>query len=210
MSKNIRRVVIFDFDGTIANSFGEVVRILNGMAADYGFERIKKSDTLRFREMSAREIMAEIKIPKWKLLAIARKSKVVFNSCLPKIPLVRGMAGILKELDRRDFILGVLSSNSKENIEKFLELKKITSFDFIYSENNFFGKDKKLKKIMKKYGFIPGEVYYAGDEARDIEAAKKAGVSSVAVTWGFNTKKILKKHSPDNLIEKPKDLLKIF
>ena len=51
---------------------------------------------------------------------------------------------------------------------------------------------------------------YVGDEARDMEAARRAGVHSVGVTWGFNNRSALEKANPEKLVDKPKDLLKLF
>lgn len=49
-----------------------------------------------------------------------------------------------------------------------------------------------------------------GDEIRDIEAAKKAGVGAVAVGWGYNILKILKEQNPDYLVRSPKELAKVL
>lgn len=64
-----------------------------------------------------------------------------------------------------------------------------------------------LKKIIKELKINPGEVAYIGDEARDIEAAKKAGILAVAVTWGFEGEIPLRNEDPDYLLHKPKELL---
>jgi phosphoglycolate phosphatase len=53
-------------------------------------------------------------------------------------------------------------------------------------------------------------VIYIGDETRDIIAAQKAGIRSVAVTWGYNSHKALKAHHPDHLIHSPQALLQLL
>lgn len=57
---------------------------------------------------------------------------------------------------------------------------------------------------------ISHEVIYVGDETRDVEAAKKVGVKVIAVTWGINSEKILRKQNPDYLIVKPKELIEVL
>ena len=79
----------------------------------------------------------------------------------------------------------------------------------MHSENKVFGKDKGLIKVIVKYGLVTEETYYIGDETRDIEAAKKQGVKTVAVTWGAESRELLKKATPDKIISNPRDLLKI-
>ena len=62
-------------------------------------------------------------------------------------------------------------------------------------------KDKDLKL---------SEMIYIGDETRDIQAAKKAGIRSAAVTWGYNSRKALEAQSPDYLIHSPQELFHLF
>ncbi|HLB58081.1 MAG TPA: HAD hydrolase-like protein, partial [Gammaproteobacteria bacterium] len=54
------------------------------------------------------------------------------------------------------------------------------------------------------------ETFYIGDETRDIQAAKKNHIYSIAVTWGFNNKKVLAAEKPDFLIDNPKELLAVL
>ena len=83
-------------------------------------------------------------------------------------------------------------------------------FQFIHSEANYFGKTRLLKKIINQYKLDKSRVFYIGDETRDIEAAKQSGLHSIAVTWGFNSEKILSQHEPDFIARKPEDLLTIL
>ena len=62
---------------------------------------------------------------------------------------------------------------------------------------------------MVKQALHPSNVLYVGDEVRDIEAAKKAGIRIAAVTWGYNSKKALEAYKPDYLVTKPEELLQI-
>jgi phosphoglycolate phosphatase-like HAD superfamily hydrolase len=48
------------------------------------------------------------------------------------------------------------------------------------------------------------------DEVRDIEAAKKSGIKSIAVAWGYNTKDALIKENPDFLVNSPDELINII
>ena len=53
-------------------------------------------------------------------------------------------------------------------------------------------------------------VFYVCDEVRDIEAARKSGIKSIAVTWGYNTKGALIKENPDFLVNSPDELRNII
>jgi phosphoglycolate phosphatase len=67
-----------------------------------------------------------------------------------------------------------------------------------------------MKKIIKLERLDKDACIYVGDETRDIEAAHRAKLPIVSVTWGFNSKKILVKYKPDFLANQPNDLLKIL
>ena len=126
------------------------------------------------------------------------------------IKLFEGVELILKQLRKR-YRLGIVSSNSEENIKKILKENGVDKlFDYIYSASSLFGKHKNLKRLIKKYKLNLEEVIYVGDEDRDILAAKKVGIKVVAVTWGYNSKEKLMKEKPDYLVSSPKELEKIF
>jgi len=126
------------------------------------------------------------------------------TSCKP----FSGLVEALKTLKEKGFSLGILTSNFQKNVELFLKKNNLEIFDFIYSDNSPFllGKGDKLKKLIEKNHWRQDEVVYVGDETRDVEAAKKAGVKIISVSWGFNSKKILQKQQPDFLINKPEEL----
>ena len=202
------RMILFDFDGTIADSFREMMEIFNEVADEYGYDKIAKENVLLLRNLSSREIVKKFDIPKWKLPFFVRKAKKIFNRRLFTIPMVDGMKEMLETLREQECSLGILTSNSEKNVSDFLKRQKVDVFSFIFSETSLFGKDKALKKIMRRYNLKPKNVVYIGDETRDIEAAKKSGAASVAVCWGFNSEEILKRYAPDHIADKPDNLLK--
>ena len=117
-----------------------------------------------------------------------------------------GLGLALKKLKKKGFKLGILTSNSKDNVGFFLKHNRLELFDFIYSGADLFGKDKTIKKMIKNQNLDRKNVVYFGDEVRDIEACQKAGVKIVAVGWGMNSPLALKSANPEQLITSPKDL----
>jgi phosphoglycolate phosphatase len=123
---------------------------------------------------------------------------------------IAGIDEVIKYLKERGLTIGILSSSDSKIIKKFIRKNNLDVFDFIRSKRNLFGKAPEIKKILKMYNLSPGQAFYVGDEVRDIEAAKVAGVFSVAVNWGFNSKKALQKADPDYFIDAVSDLKKIL
>jgi HAD superfamily hydrolase (TIGR01662 family) len=205
-----KKVIIFDFDGTLADSFSEVVKIYRMLSREYGLGEVKEEDIPNLRKISSRDFIKKFNFSLWRLPFLLRRGKKEFYKIMPAISLFPGIREMLAELKAKGCVLGILSSNSEENIKKFLSNNQVEAFDFIHAENNLFGKDKALKRIIKKYKFDSEDVFYVGDETRDIEAAKKCGIKMISVSWGFNDREILKKYNPDYLIDSPKELIKIF
>ena len=88
----------------------------------------------------------------------------------------------------------------------FLQHHDLDIFEFIHS-GSFFNKGEILKNIIKEIGYAPKEVFYIGDESRDIMASREANVNVVSVTWGFNAKEVLMRHNPDNIVHTPHELV---
>lgn len=105
---------------------------------------------------------------------------------------------LLSELNNNEhFHLGILTSNTQENVKKFLDKNGLDFFDFIRTGKSVFGKSHMINKIIKQRHVNKNEAFYVCDEVRDIEAARKSGIRSIAVTWGYNTKGALMKENPD-------------
>ncbi|OGK23543.1 hypothetical protein A3A46_04425 [Candidatus Roizmanbacteria bacterium RIFCSPLOWO2_01_FULL_37_13] len=204
------KTVIFDFDGTIADTLTTIVKLFNLRAKDFDLSPITKKELEEYRNKSPFEIIKEFGIALIKLPFIAAKIRGELNKEITNVKLFAKVRKVLDTLKDRRFHLGILSSNSKENIEKFLQANSLEIFDFIHSEENILGKGKALGNLLKTHRLKNNEVIYVGDEVRDIEACKENGVKIISVTWGFNKKDILKKSKPDYIVDKPRKILKIL
>jgi len=91
-----------------------------------------------------------------------------------------------------------------------LKKNDLEVFDFVYSGRAVFGKSRLLKKLMKDKTIPHKNPIYIGDEIRDVDAAKKAGITVIGVTWGYNTKNALSTSHPDHIVDKPEELMDII
>ena len=203
-----KKVIIFDFDGTLGDTLPMLVGVYNGIAGDFGSKIVKTCDVQKFRNMNLQDLFTELNISKVKLPFLIKKCKKNLKMEMANVNPIEGVVDMIKSLKENGYTLGILTSNTKDNVEVFLnnnELEKY--FDFIYSAKSIFGKDKVLAKILKKYDFHKDDVTYVGDEVRDIEASHRLGIAVIGVSWGFNSKKVLLKHNPNKVIDKPSELL---
>lgn len=205
----MKKVLVFDFDGTIADTESEFIRIFNQLAQKHKFLKITEDNRETFRELAPLKFFQEAKIPIWKLPVLMLEGKRELQKTIEVVNPSKGVKEQLIKLRNNGHTLHILTSNSKENVIKFLEKNEMMVFDLIHTGSSVFGKDKHILSLIKKNSLNKKDVWYVGDEIRDIEATKKAGVKMIAVTWGYGSKKSLAKYKPDFLIDKPEELLKI-
>jgi phosphoglycolate phosphatase-like HAD superfamily hydrolase len=205
------KVIIFDFDGTIADTLDAVVSITNRLAKEYGYKQTDPEQLAQIRNMSSREIVRKSGISLFKIPFLLRRIKLDLRNDIQQIKPILGIKVALTKLINQGNKLGILTSNSEENVTAFLKKHEMQDlFSFIYAEPTLFSKHKILKQFIKKNNLIPEEVIYVGDETRDIEAAKKIPIKVIAVSWGFNSEAALAKHHPDFLIHQPSELIEIM
>jgi len=203
-------VIIFDFDGTIAEIIKSPENIVNILAEEFGFRKIKAEDVEILKKKKAQDVLRILKIPLIKLPLILLKGRSILSKQMEKIRPFKGIKEVIDYLYDKKFIFGILTSNSKENVIKFLKKNQMDKFSFISSEQRIFGKGNKLLKFIKIKKLKPENIIFVGDETRDMEAAKEAKIKTIAVTWGLNKKELLEKQKPDYLARSPKDLIGII
>ncbi len=203
--KNI--VLIFDFDGTIADTHHYMIEISNRMAGEFNYKRIQPEEIDHLKDKTAQELIIHLNVPFLKIPAIVARGKREFQKNILNIQPIQGLKEILPRLKEFGLKIGILSSNTHENILTFLNNHNLNIFDFINSTSKIWGKDICLKNVIRRHGFTKDQLVYIGDETRDITAAQKLGIKSAAVTWGYNSSLALKKLQPDFLIDKPDQLL---
>jgi phosphoglycolate phosphatase len=207
---SMRKAVIFDFDGTIADSFEATLRIGNRLAAEYDYRPVAREDVERLRGCSYREIAAHLGIAWHRIPRVAVRIHREMSERLGELEPIVGLPAVLAELRGRGFTLGILTSNSRSNVERFLAAHKLDGFDFIGAAVNIWGKQRSLKNLLKARRLAAHEVVYVGDEVRDIEATRALTVPMIAVGWGYTTTQYLAAHQPDHLIDRPEQLLEIL
>ncbi len=205
------KTIIFDFDGTIANTFQRMVEIYNEIAHKYRCKKVLSDDLDKLRSGKPQEFMRAFGISPMKLLFLVAAIRGKLKRDIGDITIQPGIPEMLGELKKSGIILGILTSNSRENVERFLTQNNLKdSFSFIHSSRHLFGKDRILRSIINKQSLKSQDIAYVGDEIRDIEAAKKAGVVSVGVTWGFQTEAALQNVRPNFLFSNPKQLYNLL
>ncbi|WP_144631757.1 HAD-IA family hydrolase [Bordetella genomosp. 13] len=194
------RIAAFDFDGTLADTLPWFDGILDDVADRYGFRKPDAQERLRMRHCSAQEILRMLRVPFWKLPAIMIHVRQRMADAAPgEVRLFDGIADALAQLKEAGVQLAVVSSNSLDNVRRVLGPKVQTLFDDYECGTDMFGKPAKLKRLLARHAIPPQQLMLVGDELRDIEAARQAGVRVGCVAWGYNHVDALRAGSPDTL-----------
>ncbi|MGB3262733.1 MAG: HAD-IA family hydrolase [Microcoleus sp.] len=204
------KVIIFDFDGTLADTIDILLSITNRLSAEFGFKPATKEEVAQLSNLTSWQILRYSGISIFKFPLLIRKLRAELRSEISDVQLFPGIKEVLLELKSLGFQLGIITSNSRENVLAALENNNLQdTFTFIYSGSTF-GKHKVINKWLRQEHINPEEVFYVGDEIRDIDAARKTGIKIIAVGWGFNSQEVLALHHPDFLIERPQQLIEIM
>ena len=205
------RTLVFDFDGTIADTLGETRKIFNELAADYGIRKIGEHEIGTLRHLSLKQLLAHLEVPKRRVPSLIARGTMMLRGSITRLDLIEGMPEALTKLRMHVESFGILTSNTPENVDLFLRshgLREI--FDFISSTSKLTGKAKHLKAIRKTFSLRAEEMLYIGDELRDVKASQKAGIPIAAVTWGFNSRESLAAEKPDFVLDHPNDFMSLL
>jgi len=206
-----KKHLIFDFDGTIVDSLDLLVKIYNQICHNYSCLPVDIKDKEELRKLKSQEVLKRYKINFFKIPFLLLKVRANFKSRISEVKIFDGISNVLRELKSNDFDLYILTSNSKENVTFFLKSNNLLDvFTSVYSSSNVFGKDKSIKRFLKSENIKKEECIYIGDETRDIEAMKRINMPIISVSWGFNSREALLKLNPDEVVDKPSDLLSLF
>lgn len=213
MSASLKNIstIIFDFDGTIADTLELAVSVSNTISDKYGYKKIGNRQELDFyRNLSTQKAIKAIGVSYFKIPVVANAFRKELAKNIHLLNPIDGITNVIKELSQ-SYQLGILTSNSQSNIETFLQRHDlIDCFKCFYSDIGLFKKNKLIKSIQKKDNLSSDQLLLVGDETRDVEAAHTCGLPIISVAWGFHTRAVLEKFHPDLIIEQPSELLPLL
>jgi phosphoglycolate phosphatase len=201
-------LIIFDFDGTLADSFPWFRGVYNQVADRYGLRCIDEAEQDTLRGFDSRRIIRYLGIPISKIPLIATHMRRLMTRDIRHISLFEGIDDLLRGLHSRGAVLAVVTSNSRENVVQIMGEEIAALITYLECGASIFGKRARIRKILERSGIPRGKAIYIGDEIRDIEAARKERIASGAVTWGYTHALTLEDHSPAELFADIDDIRK--
>jgi len=203
--------LIFDFDGTLVDSFASIIRVFNQLASKHHLRPIELEDISMLKNTDSRTLLRFYKIPIYKIPILAYEAAERIRQILPALQPFSGIPHTIAQLHTAGYQLSIVSSNSEDNVKAWLEHHHLNQyFQYIQHARHYYGKATTLRQILKLTACKKEKICYIGDETRDIEAAKKTGIDCLAVTWGFHSEECLIKYQPQYLVYHPLEILNIF
>ncbi|AFZ69570.1 HAD hydrolase-like protein [Deinococcus peraridilitoris] len=202
--------VVFDFDGTLADSPHLVVELYNEVARKQGFGEMTPENLHLLRGLSVRERSKQLGVPMHRLPGLMVQVARAYRAVTSRVALHDGVPELLRELRGRGMRVCVLSTNNEENIRDVLRRYDLEAMvSRVYCSNRIFGKASLLRRLMHHESVPADQLVYVGDEQRDVDACREVGVQVIAVSWGVDTLTRLQDARPDWLVHTPEGISRV-
>lgn len=201
------RLVIFDLDGTLADSFAWFLGAVDAVAATFGFRPVAGRDIEELRHACPHQLLEQLGVPRWKLPMIARHMRRMKSAQLHDITLFPGVDHLLQTLAAKGVAAAMVSSDSTDNVRRLLGPRNEALIAHFACGASLFGKAAKFKRVLAMAGVPAAQAVAIGDEIRDLEAARKTGIDFGAVSWGYAAAEALQARAPDMMFGCMDDIL---
>ncbi len=206
------RLVVFDWDGTLMDSTGAIVRAALDAIEALGWpplapDRIREIIGLGLRESWERlfpagrdeDFSAFVEAYRGRFFAAENQSSRLYP----------GMRGLVSELCARGHLLAVATGKSRRGLDRDFErtgLGHRFAASCTADESRSKPDPEMLLSLIARTGCAPGQVLMVGDTEYDLEMARRAGVDAVGVTWGAHPAERLRACEPRACLEDLREL----
>ena len=205
---------IFDLDGTLMNTLGDLLDATNYMLAKYGFPLC---DMGRLRKAVGNGALNQLRccfpetVPEEELLAYVEEYKPYYaQHCEEKTAPYEGVAELLAELKKRGVPMAIVTNKPDEAAQRLCKRWFGEWIDLYVGERS--GIPRKpagdmVHLALKELGVAAETAVYVGDSEVDLATARNSGLDCISCLWGFRDKEMLVELGAENLAEKPADIL---
>ena len=217
------KLIIFDLDGTLADTIPGIRNAVNCVRAEYGLAPLTSEQTIKgmnhgignlmdvtvAAELGDRSLETREKL----IEAYPRHLEHTFEDEVVPYP---GISEALTELRRRGYVLALLSNKPdrfvKPQIRSLFGDSLITLARGIVDVNFRKPNPELTMSVIRDVdvALTPDECVMVGDSDVDIDTAKNAGMRSVSVSWGYRDREFLLSHSPTAVVDNAAELLGLF
>lgn len=201
-------VIMFDFDGVIADSYEVFFEAFTGVCTEMGFDRLNSKEAfLKLFEGNLLQQLLKAGFPLWRLKSLVKRFEPRITAANLKVQPFPGMPELLREL-ATTYPVYIISSNVSPTVEAFCARFAIEGIVDVIGAEKESSKVKKIRAVRKLH---PGHVpYYIGDTKGDMIEGRKARATTVAAAWGWHPIETLQEAAPDIIARAPAELRPVF
>lgn len=209
--RGMKNILIFDFDGVLADSLMPMLAYARQVCQELGHPcEPTQADLEALERMEFSEFGRQLDLPEDMIDTFVRRNFELFYNQEEPLAIIPNMEQVIRALSGQ-MILAIVTGNSSKVVRKFIENYGLNDlFAIILSAEDEGNRVDKINKAKESFTSPIGEVYMVGDAVSDIRAARRAGVKSIAITWGHQSQEKLSAEAPDFMLEEPGDLLSLF
>ena len=203
-------LLLFDYDGVLADTLNDLISIGQIVCDELGVNHTATPHDLNVLEvMSFATYGRQLEVPEPLIDEFVRRSLERFAQKESPPEIFDGLAEVVRELSK-NHVLGIVTTNSALNVNLFLSKHGLSDcFQVIYGVETPGTKSEKISKAQKQFAAQNEPVFMIGDSLSDIRAAREAGVTSIAVSWGHQSLERLQTAHPDAVVHSPSELKEI-
>lgn len=213
----MKHAVIFDLDGTLLNTLGDLRAATNHALEVRGLPPHSMEEIRQFIGNGIRLLICRAMpegTPEAEIDAALDDFKAYYAAHIHDrtVP-YDGIPQLLTALRKRGIQVAVLSNKIDSASQQLIEYFFPGKTDVVFGEH--VGVPRKpdptsCRMVMQQLGVQPEQVLYVGDSGTDMQTAKNAGLYAVGVTWGFRSKEVLLEYGADILVHRPEQILQIL
>lgn len=203
----MHKAVLFDFDGTLADTRHLVYDAYLRLTHKHGLKAVSREEFEEMKTFSIRERFKRAGISLRILPRLARDALKVYGELIESVIPFPHIRELLHTMKKKGLLLAIVSSNNYKNIDSFLSTHNLQLFDYIDAGSGIFGKHRAIKRTLRRIGIGKQDAFYVGDELRDIDACRRVPIEIVSVSWGYDSVSLLEEGKPDLLVHRPLEIL---
>ncbi|MBQ9709758.1 MAG: HAD family hydrolase [Clostridia bacterium] len=217
----MKKLVIFDLDGTLMDTSLDLMNSMNGMLETFGFPLINVEQTKEYIGNGARNFVlrslpegCKDRIDE----ALAVYNRIYNASGSPLTALYSGMDEVIRSVKQAGALIAIVSNKPQPSTDEvYAKYLKDFEFDFVYGNRQGYA-HKPQKEcgefVLQELNVTEENTIVVGDGETDVLFAKNLGAACVAVTWGYRSRTVLEQAGAnsfaDNTFELKEKLVKFI